>query len=62
MALLRGGDALDLDEGGFREGLDGEGAAGRVWSLEELGIDGVHCGEIVHIGKEDGGLQDFVKI
>ncbi len=60
--LLGGGDALDLDEGSFREGLDGEGAAGRERGLEELGIDSVHRYEIVHIGEKHGGLQDFVEV
>lgn len=60
--LLRGGDALDLDEGSFREGLDGEGAAGRERGFEELGIDSVHRGEIIHVSEEYGGLQDFVEV
>lgn len=60
--LLCGGDALDLDEGSFRESLDGKGAAGGVRGLEELGIDSVHRGEIIHVGEEYGGFQHLVEI
>ena len=61
MKNLPGGDALDFNEGASREGLDGEGAAGRERSGEELGVDLVHGGEIAHVGKEYRRLDDARK-
>ncbi len=54
-------NALDLHQGALREGLDGDGAAGREGSGEELGVDFVHGGEVGHVGQEDGGLDHVLE-
>ena len=54
-----GGYALDLHEGTFWEGLHGKCTAGRERNCEEFGINPVHCGEIAHIGNEDGSLDNI---
>lgn len=55
------GHALDLNHGTLREGLDSNAAARRLMAAEVLLVDAIHTSEIVHIGKEDGRLQDAVK-
>ena len=53
---MGGGDAFNFNESALRERFDGDGAAGGVGRLEELGVHLVHGGEIPHIGQEDGGF------
>ena len=46
----------------FGRVLTAKRAAGRERGFEELGIDSVHRGEIIHVSEEYGGLQDFVEV
>ena len=55
------GDALNLYECSFGEGLDGHGTAGREGTRKEGGVHLVHGGEISHIGQENRGFDHVGK-
>ena len=55
------GDALNLYECAFGEGLHGHGTAGREGTRKEGGVHLVHGGEISHIGQENRGFDHVGK-
>lgn len=58
--LLLQSNALHLDGDTLWQLLSGDAASGWLdLSGEPLGVDGVHSGEVSHIGKEDRGLDDL---
>ena len=52
MMLCHFCDNLDFHQGALRQGLDGHSRTGGIRLSEEFRIDGVHIGEVVHIGQE----------
>ena len=57
---LFGGEDFDFDEDLLGELAHGHGAAGGEGGGERFGVNGVHGGEVTHVGKVDGGLHYVV--
>ena len=49
---------FNFDACAFRQRLHRHGGASGEGSGEEIGIDFVHAGKIVHVGEENGGFDD----
>ena len=62
MRLIEVGGAVDLDERVEGQGLHREGGArGRV-RRESCAVDLVHCFKVVHVGEEDGRLDNLGEV